>query len=77
MACGDTASVEEVVQMAGLSLKQEAEIGHTIRGPTNNRTSMHTMTKHGYVPIFEAKKMSIFVMHNTTITVSRVVVRKG
>ena len=32
---------------------------------------MSNMTKNGYIPIFEAKNMSIYDACNTTITVSR------
>ena len=59
MARGDTAPGAEVVQLQGLPLRQEAATGHTVSGLMNNLASMSTLTRNGYVPIFEADKMSI------------------
>ena len=43
----------------------------------NNLGNMSTMTRNGYIPIFEGDKMSIYDARNITITVSRAAVLGG
>ena len=70
MARGDTAPGEDTVHLSALPLRTEAATGHTVRGLMNNLGSMSTMTRNGYIPVFEGDKMSIYDARNTKITVS-------
>ena len=77
MARGDTAPGEDIVHLGALPLQTELATGHTVKGLINNLGSMCTMTRNGYIPIFEVDKMSIYDARNTKITVSRAVVLEG
>ena len=57
MACGNTAPGEDIVHIPGLSLRTEADTSHTVKGVMNNLGSMSTMTRNGYIPIFDTKKI--------------------
>ena len=76
-ARGDTAPGEDIVHLGALPLQTESTTGHTIRGLMNNLGSMSTMTRNGYIPIFEGEKMSIYDVRNTAIRVSRAAVLEG
>ena len=77
MARGDVAPGEDVVHLNALPLRRGAAEAHTVRGLTNSLISMSTLRKHGYIPIFEQDKMSVYDGPTTTITVSRKAVMEG
>ena len=77
MARGNTAPGEDIVHLGTLPLRTKAATGHTVRGLMNNLGSMSTMTRNGYIPIFEGDKISIYNAGNTPITVSRTAVLEG
>ena len=77
MARGDVAPGEDVVHLNALPLRRGAAEAHTVRGLTNSLISMSTLRKHGYIPIFEQDKMSVYDGLTTTITVSRKAVMEG
>ena len=77
MARGDIAPGEDIVHLNALPLRQGAAEAHTVRGPTNSLISMSTLRTHGYIPIFEQDKMSVYDGLTTTITVLRKAVMEG
>ena len=77
MARRDTAQGEVIVCMHTLPLRTEAATEHIVKGWMSNLDSMSTMTRNGYIPIFQDNKVIIYDALNTTITVSRAAVLEG
>ena len=77
MGRGNIAPVKDVIHRNVLPLRQGAAKVHTVKGLTNSLISMSNLYKHGYIPIFEADKMSVYNGRTTTITVSRKSVMEG
>ena len=77
MARGNIAPGKDVVHLNALPLRQGAAKAHAVQRLTNSLISMSILRNHGYIPTFEADKMSIYNGQTTTITESRKAVMEG
>ena len=77
MARDDIAPGQDKAHLNALPLRQGTAKAHTVRGLTNSLIDISTLRRHGYIPIFEADKMSVYNGQTTNIVVSRKTVMEG